>query len=218
MLDGVKFCAFCAVLGVRCGPRGHVRGSTACRAGSARDRGGRFDPPGTRSAQPIRRQKDRERVRMTTKNRPYLVRVLARSGHADGAGPVVVEVAELEGEHLDVVRTQACRVVDHMVVRRRHCPLSEPARQNRTEDDRRAKAGTHLLDRLAHEEEVVPAAVRAARVHHRPRRRIRQSVCCAAASAHRATHTQQRGRGGRQRGRKKSGYGTWQRAGCGCAS
>ena len=44
-----------------------------------------------------------------------LVRILARSGHPDRARPVVVEVGELVGERLDVLRKQLRGVFHHIV-------------------------------------------------------------------------------------------------------
>ena len=44
-----------------------------------------------------------------------LVRLVARSGHPDSAGPVVVEVGELLGERLDVKRQPPGDVLYHIV-------------------------------------------------------------------------------------------------------
>ena len=41
--------------------------------------------------------------------------VLAGGGHPDGAGPVVVEVGQLVGEHLDVLGLEAGGVLDDVV-------------------------------------------------------------------------------------------------------
>ena len=43
------------------------------------------------------------------------VGVLAGGGHPDGAGPVVVEVSQLVGQHLDVLGLQAGGVLDDVV-------------------------------------------------------------------------------------------------------
>ncbi len=43
------------------------------------------------------------------------MRVLAYGGDSDGARPVEVEVAQLVGEHLEVVRLQPGLVVDDVV-------------------------------------------------------------------------------------------------------
>ena len=49
---------------------------------------------------------------------------LAGRGHADGAGPVVVEVSELVGEPLHVVHLPVALAVYDHVVRRRHRALT----------------------------------------------------------------------------------------------
>ena len=43
------------------------------------------------------------------------MRILARSGDPDGAGPVVVEVGELVGERLDVLGQQPRGILHHVV-------------------------------------------------------------------------------------------------------
>ena len=64
-----------------------------------------------------------------------LVGVLAGGGDPHGAGPVVVEVAQLVGQLLDVVRGEAGVVLDHVVGGRVDSALSHT---------------------LRHEEEVIP--------------------------------------------------------------
>ena len=63
------------------------------------------------------------------------MRILARSGDPDSAGPVVVEVGELVGERLDVLGQQPRSILHHVV---------------------RGGVDSALVHRLRHQEKVVP--------------------------------------------------------------
>ena len=65
----------------------------------------------------------------------YLVSKLTGSGDSDGAGPVVVEMGQLVGQLLDVLRLEAAAVLHHVVASGVDCPLPH---------------------RLADQEEIVP--------------------------------------------------------------
>ena len=84
-----------------------------------------------------------------------LVSVLTRRGHTDGSGPIVVHMSHLIREPLHVIGRQRHIVVNAHEVRGRHGSL------------------THVL---GDEEEVVVVALRDRVVHHRPGRRIIQSL------------------------------------------
>ena len=49
--------------------------------------------------------------------------VLTGSGDSDGAGPVIVEVGQLVGQLLDVLRLEAAAVLNHVVAGGVDCPL-----------------------------------------------------------------------------------------------
>ena len=80
-------------------------------------------------------------VNRKTHKEGKLVRILARSRHPDSARPVVVEMGELVGERLDVLRQQPRGVLHHIVG---------------------GRVDSALVHRLRHEEEVVPKQ----EVHH----------------------------------------------------
>lgn len=69
------------------------------------------------------------------------VRVLAHAGHPHAARPVVVEVAQLVGQHLDVLRLQPGGVVDHVVRRRVHGALGDALRNQEEVVPGKRKAG-----------------------------------------------------------------------------